>query len=34
MPLPSIWFVPILVTSIWIIVMLAVALWRFGREEF
>jgi hypothetical protein len=32
--LPSIWFVPILVTSIWIIVMLAVALWRFGREEF
>jgi ABC-2 type transport system permease protein len=34
MPLPSIWFVPILATSIWIIVMLAVALWRFGREEF
>jgi ABC-2 type transport system permease protein len=34
MPLPSIWFVPIVATSIWIVVMIAVALWRFGREEF
>jgi ABC-2 type transport system permease protein len=34
MPLPSIWFVPIVVTGIWILVMTAVALWRFGREEF
>jgi hypothetical protein len=34
MPLPSIWFMPIVATSIWIVVMIAVALWRFGREEF
>jgi ABC-2 type transport system permease protein len=34
MPLPSVWFVPILATSIWIILMTVVALWRFGREEF
>jgi ABC-2 type transport system permease protein len=34
MPLPSVWFVPILSTSIWIILMTVVALWRFGREEF
>jgi len=34
MPLPSVWFVPILAVSCWIILMTAVALWRFGREEF
>lgn len=34
LPLPSVWFVPILTTSVWIVVMTAVALWRFGREEF
>jgi len=33
-PLPSIWPVPIIITSIWILVMTAVALWRFEREEF
>ena len=34
MPMPSIWFVPVLATGVWIVVMLAVALWRFNREEF
>ncbi len=34
MPLPSVWFVPIVATSVWIVVMTAVALWRFEREEF
>jgi ABC-2 type transport system permease protein len=34
MPLPPVWFVPIVALSCWIILMTAVALWRFGREEF
>jgi ABC-2 type transport system permease protein len=34
MPLPSVWFVPIVAVSCWIILMTAIALWRFGREEF
>jgi ABC-2 type transport system permease protein len=34
MPLPSVWFVPLLVTGIWIVVMTIVALLRFRREEF
>jgi len=34
MPLPSVWFVPILATSFWIVLMTVMALWRFGREEF
>lgn len=34
LPLPSIWFVPIAVTTIWIVIMTVLALWRFGREEF
>lgn len=34
LPLPSIWIVPILITSISIIGMTVLALWRFGREEF
>ena len=34
MPLPSVWFVPIVAVSISIVVMTAVALWRFNREEF
>jgi ABC-2 type transport system permease protein len=34
MPLPSIWFVPIVATVLWIVVMTAVALWRYRREEF
>jgi ABC-2 type transport system permease protein len=34
MPLPSVWWVPIVVVSAWIIVMTAVALRRFQREEF
>jgi ABC-2 type transport system permease protein len=34
MPLPSVWFVPVVMTCIWIVVMTAVALWRFKREEF
>ena len=34
MPLPSIWFVPVVATGVWVLLMLAVALWRFNREEF
>jgi ABC-2 type transport system permease protein len=34
MPLPSVWFVPIVATSLYIVVMMALALWRFRREEF
>jgi len=34
MPLPEIWFVPILATVAWIAVMTLVSLWRFGGEEF
>jgi ABC-2 type transport system permease protein len=34
MPLPSGWFIPIVVTSAGIVIMVALALWRFGREEF
>jgi len=34
MPLPPVWFVPIVAVSCWIIVMTAVALFRFQREEF
>lgn len=34
LPLPSVWFVPVVVVSCGIIVMTIVALWRFGREEF
>jgi hypothetical protein len=34
MPVPPIWFVPIVAVSSWIVLMTAVALWRFGREEF
>lgn len=34
LPLPSVWFVPVVIVSCGIIVMTAVALWRFGREEF
>lgn len=34
MPLPEIWFVPILATGTWIVVMTLAALWRFSGEEF
>jgi ABC-2 type transport system permease protein len=34
MPLPDIWFIPLVATGCWIVVFTAVALWRFSREEF